>query len=95
MGFKRRVYIALATLLGIIASYGVHAAVELWYLRWAQDNGHVITWTKHFGLCLCALPPVVQYGLFVLGAVGGFLAGRVWWRWVYVEGRHWKRKKSA
>ncbi len=89
---KRTFYIVLATLLGVIVSYGVHAVVELVYLDWAQDAGRSIVWTKHFGVGSCALPPWFQYGLLAAGIIGGFLVGRVWWRWVYVEHRHWRRK---
>lgn len=88
---KRALYLTLTTLLGIIVSYGVHALVELWWLSYAQKQGLAITWTQHFGHGLCALPPVAQYGLFILGAIGGFLTGRVWWRWVYREGKRWKK----
>lgn len=90
--WKRPVYLACTTLLGVIASYGLHALLELLYLWAAQRNGWEIHWTRHFGVGLCALPAFVQYGLFVAGVVGGFLLGRVWWRWVYVE-RRWEQHR--
>ncbi len=92
MNAKRTVYLCLATLLGVVASYGVHALAELWYLRWADRSGNAIVWTKHFGVGQCALPWFAQYGLLAAGIVGGYLLGRVWWRMVYVEHRHWMRK---
>lgn len=30
------------------------------------------------------------YILLALGMIGGFFIGRVWWRWVYVEGWRFK-----
>ena len=90
--WKRPVYVACSTLLGIILSYGVHAVVELLYLRWAEAGHHAITWYTHLGLGLCALHPVVQYGLLAAGGIGGWLTGRVWWRWIYVEHKYWEKK---
>lgn len=90
--WKRPVYLACTILLGIILSYGVHAILEIAYLRWAENTGHVITWYTHFGLGSCALHPVVQYGLLATGIVWGWLTGRIWWRWVYVEGKHWHQR---
>jgi len=93
MDFKRTVYLALSMALGIIVSYGVHAVVELWYLGWAETKGRTVVWASHFGAGQCALPWCVQYGLLAAGVVAGFLIGRVWWRIVYVEHRHWIRRK--
>lgn len=90
-GWKRPLYLALTTLLGLIVSFGLHAVIELWYLWYAQGRGWVIHWTNPFGVGLCALPVWLQYALPVLGLVVGFLVGRVWWRWVYVE-RRWEKK---
>lgn len=90
---KKTIYILLATILGILLSTLAHSGIELWYLGWTERTGHDITWTLFFGIGLCAFPPWLQYGLLILGAVGGFLLGRWWWRLVYVEGRHWRRKQ--
>lgn len=88
--WKHSLYLSLTTLLGLIVSYGLHAVGELWYLDQAQRHGWVIKWTQHFGLGACALPVWWQYGLVVAGLVGGWLVGRVWWRWVYIEHRRWR-----
>ncbi|MBI2984496.1 MAG: hypothetical protein HYY50_02630 [Candidatus Kerfeldbacteria bacterium] len=92
---SRTLYLALTMLLGVTVSYGLHALIELWYLSWAQNTGRLITWTRHLGIGLCALPRWLQYGLLAAGLVGGFLTGRVWWRWVYGEGRRWPRRKMV
>jgi len=91
--WKRPLYLTLTTILGLIVSYGLHALIETWYLSYADKHQLVIKWTMHFGLGSCALPEWAQYGLLVLGVVGGFLIGRVWWRMVYVEGRRWRKNK--
>lgn len=90
-----RLYLTLSAVLGILLSFIAHALLELWYLASAESAGTIasIVWTKHFGLGSCALPLSLQYGLFIVGLVGGFLLGRVWWRWVYVE-RRWEKKIS-
>lgn len=89
---KRTVYIILTIIIGIIVSFVLHAFVEMWYLNWAEDNGHVIVWASPFGNGSCALPLYVNYGLLVLGAIGGYFLGRWWWKIVYIEKRHWHRK---
>lgn len=93
--WKRPVYLACSTLLGIILSYAVHAILEFALLLDAQRNGteNLLRWTTHFGIGPCALPVWLQYGLLALGIIGGFLTGRVWWRWVYVE-RKWEKTEE-
>jgi len=85
--WKRPLYIALATFLGVLLSYLAHALIESSYLSYAEKNNLTVTWTMHFGVGSCALPPVVQYGLFVVGLIGGFFLGRLWWNTVYVTGK--------
>lgn len=85
-------YLSLTTLLGVIISYGLHAIIELWYL-WRSDPSTIV-WHSHLGLGACALAPVVDYGLLVGGIIGGFLVGRLWWRWVYVERRWWRTEET-
>lgn len=90
--WKRPIYLACSTLLGVITSYGLHSIIESMYLRQADPAS--ITWQTPFGLGACALPNWLNLGLLGLGLVGGFLTGRVWWRLVYIEGRWGFIKKS-
>lgn len=95
--WKRPLYLVLTTLLGVIMSYGIHAVLELWYLRYLDQHGQFPVWQTHFGMGLSALPVSVQYGLLLVGGFGGWFTGRVWWRWVYVERRwvgHMKHPES-
>jgi len=89
--WKRPLYLVLTTLLGVMLSYGVHSVLELAYLWNAERNDVLVNWTQHFGVGACALPEWLQYGVLALGLIGGFLIGRIWWRWVYVE-RKWEKK---
>ena len=93
---KKKVYITLSIFFGILLASLVHALIELAYLQWAENTGTVVAWTKYFGVGSCALHPVVQYGIFVIGIAFGYFFGRVGWHIVYVEKRvaRWKKKHS-
>lgn len=82
---KRIIYIAAATILGLLLSLIAHAVIEDTYLNWAMANGKTIVWYSAFGAGLCALPPWLQIGLLLIGAVGGFCLGRLWYRMLYID----------
>ena len=84
---KRTIYILLTMVLGLLLSFLAHAVIEMLYLQWAQAHNHTIVWTTVLGLC--ALPLWLQIALPVVGLVGGFLLGRMWWTMVYVNRKHW------
>ncbi|MFA6553173.1 MAG: hypothetical protein WCT27_01995 [Patescibacteria group bacterium] len=83
---KHVIYLIASTLLGIFLSLIVHAISESLYLDWVTNSGRPITWYGG-----CALHPAIQIGLLVLGAIGGYLIGRLWWRLVYID-RIWAKK---
>lgn len=83
---KQAVYLTAATILGVLLSFIMHALIEINYLRLAFERGLNVMFYNG-----CALPPILSLGLLLLGAVGGFLLGRFWWRWVYVD-RIWAKK---
>ena len=85
--FKHVIYLSACTLLGVLISLLVHAGIEAGYLAWAESSGKQVVW--HGG---CALYPVIQVGLILLGVIGGFVLGRLWWRLVYIE-RKWAQGK--
>ncbi|USN54036.1 MAG: hypothetical protein H6760_02595 [Candidatus Nomurabacteria bacterium] len=87
--FKHALYLISATVFGVLLSLLLHLGIEQWYLSWAEKNGQVIHWT--WG---CALPPYIQIGLLLLGAIGGYFLGRWWWRVLYIEQR-WVRQAST
>ena len=89
---KRRVYIFLTIILGIILSYIVHAGVELLYLKVAGFEN--VTWYMHWGFAPCSLPPFVAYSILLIGIIGGYFLGRFWWQLVYVEKKHWRFKNK-
>jgi hypothetical protein len=83
---KHVVYLIAATILGILLSLFAHAAIEALYLSLAQPLGYNIIWYGG-----CALPPVLQISLLLVGGLTGFFMGRFWWRKVYIE-RVWAKK---
>jgi len=81
---KKIIYLGLATILGLLLSFILHAGIESIYLKYAKN----ITW--HHG---CALPYWLQIGLVLAGLIGGYFLGRFWWRLVYIENKRLFRKK--
>ena len=86
--WKKIIYLSASVVLGLLLSLIVHALFEMSYLRWAEKNNFSVPF---FGGC--ALPPVLQISLWLLGALSGFTLGRFWWRKVYVE-RIWAKKSK-
>jgi len=85
---KYTVYLIAATILGILLSFIAHAVIEINYLNWAEKQGIVVTFYNS-----CSLLPIIQIGLLLLGIIGGFLLGRVWWRMIYIE-RIWAKRNK-
>ncbi len=86
---KKIIYLISWVILGALLSFLAHAFIELKYLSWAGDNNYTVVWYGG-----CALPPLLRVGLFALGAVGGFLLGKYFWRKIYIEQAYWKRKNT-
>ena len=91
---KKKIYIILTILLGVVVSFGVHALAEMWFLDWAESSDRDVAWSTIAGKGYCALPIWIQIGMLVMGVVGGYLLGRWWWKLVYVEGKHWRKKRK-
>ncbi|MFA6306484.1 MAG: hypothetical protein WCV70_02230 [Patescibacteria group bacterium] len=87
--FKKAIYLFAATILGVLLSFIAHAVIEINYLNSVLSQGRTV---RFYGNC--ALPPALSILLLILGAVGGFLLGRVWWRLVYID-RVWAKKYSS
>jgi hypothetical protein len=85
---KHVVYLAAATVLGLLLSFLAHALIEMQYLAWAESTGRVVTFNSS-----CALHPALQAALWLGGAIGGFFVGRLWWRMVYID-RVWAKGRE-
>lgn len=73
---KKIVYLVGATVLGVLMGVIVYGIVELAQIKNVQSQSLI------FG---------VRIFCVVGGAIGGFCAGRVWWRKIYVE-KVWARR---
>jgi hypothetical protein len=84
---KKIIYLIASTILGILLSFIAHIIIEINYLKGASNHNLVVSFYNG-----CALLPVFQIALSLLGAVGGFFLGRFWWHKIYIE-RIWEKKK--
>jgi uncharacterized membrane protein YgaE (UPF0421/DUF939 family) len=80
---KQITYIIAAIILGLILSLIIHAFIEIGYLQWAENKSLTVSFYNG-----CALTPLLQIILMVLGAISGFFLGHIWWRKIYIE-RSW------
>lgn len=86
---KQAVYLIASVILGLLLSLLAHAIIEINYLNWAEAQGRVVSFYNG-----CALPPLFQAGLWLVGGLGGFFLGRFWWRKIYIE-RVWMKKARS
>ena len=87
---KRTIYIALFTLLGIVLSFIVHAALEIPIINLLVKDfdtyGLGFSWDTWY-----AIHGVIAILLFLIGAIGGYTQGVHWWQVIYVEKRYPKK----
>jgi len=83
---KKIIYVALFTLLGILASFILHAIAEIWYIgllaldfkKYSMGLSWANLYIAHYALSL----------LFLLGGfVAGFFQGLFWWTVIYSKKR--------
>jgi hypothetical protein len=84
---KKAVYLSASVILGLLLSFLMHTWIEIKYLELAAEQGRVVVF---YGAC--ALSPLLQGGLWLLGAIGGYFLGRWWWKIVYID-RVWEKRK--
>lgn len=81
---KRTIYIFLFTLLGILVSFLVHAAIEIPVIRLLVEDfdtyGLGLTWRQWY-----AIHAIGSVVLLLLGIFVGFRQGRYWWKVIYIE----------
>ena len=91
---KKFIYLILTTILGILLSFLICTFIEIKYFnwvlnnQWAQENPSDVMLSAKY-----ALHPALRIALLLVGAIGGFFLGRVWWRKVYIE-QYWYKKFS-
>ena len=77
MKIKRFVYIFLWVVLGIIISTIIHALIEIPVLKYLVSGLNWSQWQ--------IIHDIGSVILFVLGILGGCLAGKYWWRIIYFD----------
>jgi len=83
MNIKKIIYIILTMILGLILSFIFHAAIEICYINHLLGKG--ILPEPSSLTHQCYLPSVLQIILLLIGLLGGYFLGHLWWRIVYIE----------
>ena len=86
---KRKIYIILAIILGILLAVIAEALIEKAYINSMLSQGVVPVSAG----CNNFLPPFLQVLFLVAGAALGYVLGVRWWQIVYVEKRRWRMRK--
>ena len=79
---KRKIYISLFTVLGILVQFLIHAETEIWYIDLLIKDfpryGLGLEW--HAWILIHHIGSVI---LVAAGALFGFFSGRFWWHKLY------------
>ena len=89
---KRSLYIICTTVLGVLLAAIAHACIEIWYtnLLVADFSTYSLGFSWNQWHTMYSILEVI---FFILGAFLGQWLGPQWWRIVYIERRHWYRKR--
>jgi len=88
---KKIIYIIFSTILGIVSSAMVIALAERWIINHSLSLGvepDAYLYVYEYGY----VPQYFTIGIMALGFVLGFSLGHKWWKIVYIEKRHWRKK---
>ena len=88
MNTKKTVYIILTMILGLILSFIVHAAIEIFYINYLLEK-EVLPQPSSL-THQCYLPLSLQIILLLVGLFCGYFLGHFWWRKVYIERKRQK-----
>jgi hypothetical protein len=88
---KRRIYILVSIILGILLAVITDAFIEKAYINNILAKGMVpvSTWSHN-----CFLPLFMTVAFLAAGVIFGYILGVRWWQLVYVEKRHWRRRRK-
>ncbi|MBP6859910.1 MAG: hypothetical protein KBC69_04840 [Candidatus Magasanikbacteria bacterium] len=83
---KKIIYLISWVVLGALLGFLAYIFIEIKYISWivAHDTTIVSFNDK-------VIWPLLHFGLLLLGAIGGYFLGRMWWRKVYIE-KYWEKK---
>lgn len=80
---KHSVYLIAASIFGVFINYFIIVATQVIYLQWILHSDKNIIWYSGYPPY-----PVLIYGFLLAGALWGFIAGRYWWRIIYIEHKY-------
>lgn len=84
---KRRIYIFLSMILGVLLGIIVYALTEKAHINNLLSKEVISGGEKIF------LPPIFVFIFLIAGIILGYALGVRWWQIVYVEKRHWRFRK--
>lgn len=76
--FKKTIYILLTMFLGLLLTTIAFGLFDIRHFNSGATDD---------------LPGYIKIMFFLVGLIGGYFLGQTWWRIVYIEHRHWKRRK--
>lgn len=91
MPAKRTVYILLVMFLGALLGDIFYDALEIFYLNSSIVSGDspYIAYARS----LFSWRPWLEIFFDLMGALGGYYAGKAWWKIIYIEDRRHKKYK--
>ena len=92
---KKYIYNISWIVLGLLLSFIAHVIIEIVYIKYALSKEIVLTNHMAFGHGYCVMPVWLQILLPILGITLGVLAGRFFWRVIYIEELNLKKKKKS
>jgi hypothetical protein len=91
---KKIIYVFLAVTLGKLLGFLTFELLTLKFVRILEKRGLPVQFDQIFWFVWSPLPAYLYWTLIYAGVVGGFFLGLIWWRIVYVEHRHWTKRKK-
>jgi len=82
---KRGVYLIASAIFGILINYFALFAIQIFILQWMLHSDKNVIWYSGY-------PPtlILLISFFLIGATWGFMAGRYWWKIIYIEHKYKK-----
>ncbi|MEK7151043.1 MAG: hypothetical protein AAB783_02490 [Patescibacteria group bacterium] len=89
---KRKFYLFCTSILGVLLATIIHALIEGWYITLLISDFDIyslgLSWPEWF-----VVHNIVAGTFWFFGVLGGYWLGVRWWQIVYIEHRHWLRRK--
>lgn len=89
---KKKVYIILFSLFGVLSQFLIHAMMEIAYINILEIDfakySLGLSWNQ-----LMTTHHILAIVLAIIGAIGGYILGQYWWQVIYIEKKYkWQVK---